>query len=103
MSLPEASAADRSHLADISITRLGKRPAPGNSEVTGVSIVGNYGLSVYSVGAGTGEALFLKEGSTWRVLGSNAYDASGRGLLHFGVSPDLARNLIAGLQAPPSQ
>jgi len=94
-------ASDETRIAEISAARLGGGRAPQDVEVTGVSIYGRYGLTVYKIGTAQGEALFLKERTGWRVLGSDAFDPGGRGLYHFGVQPDLARALIAGLHPPP--
>jgi hypothetical protein len=102
MAQSEQSGDDRWRIAEIASARLGGGRPSAAVEVTGVSIVGKYGLTVYSTGSARGEALFLKQHSEWRVLGSNGFDPGGRGLLHFGLSPDLARSLIAGLEPPPA-
>lgn len=47
------------------------------------------------------ETLFLQQGEAWRVLASDVYYPDGRGLLRVGLSPALARKLIAGLKPPP--
>lgn len=81
--------------------RLGGSRAATAPHVTGVSIAGGYGLAVYMIGNSPQECLFLKENGAWRVLGVDTFVPNGRGLLHFGLSPALAKSLIDGLRAPP--
>jgi hypothetical protein len=85
-------------IAAMAYDRLGGSRAPAPVQVTAVSIVGNYGLAVVQIGRSTGETLFEKEKGSWRVLASNAYIPGGRGLLRFGISQDLARQLDASLR-----
>ena len=98
-----ASASDGRRLADIAVQRLGGAKGPNPPVVTGVSVVGNYGLTVYTIGTSSQELLSIKERGGWRPLGTDAYSPDGRGLIHFGISPELAARLIARLQPPPSR
>ena len=94
---------DGYQLAEIAVARLGGPNAPAAPRVTGVSVVENYGLAVYDIGTSKQELLSIKEGGKWRPLGTDAYVSSGRGLVHFGLSPDLANRLIEELAPPPDQ
>ncbi len=96
-----ARPSDGYRLADIAVQRLGGANAPNPPVVTGVSVVGEYGLTVYTIGSSSQELLSIKEHGAWRPLGTDAYYPDGRGLVHFGLSPDLAARLIAGLNPPP--
>lgn len=98
-----ANPSDAWLLANIAFQRLGGANAQAPPQITSVSVVGGYGIAVYAVGQSTQELLCSKQGKSWRVLGSDAYVPNGRGLVHFGLSPDLASRLIAGLKAPPTQ
>jgi len=92
---------DGYQLAEIAVARLGGPNAPSAPHVTGVSVVENYGLAVYDVGSAKQELLSVKENGKWRPLGTDAYVPNGRGLVHFGLSPDLANRLIEELTPPP--
>jgi hypothetical protein len=98
-----AHPSDGYRLAEIAVARLGGPRAPLAPHVTGVSVVENYGLTVYDIGDSKQELLSIKEGGKWRPLGTDAYVASGRGIVHFGLSADLANRLIEELTPPPSQ
>jgi hypothetical protein len=94
---------DGYRLAEIAVARLGGSRAPLAPRVTGVSVVENYGLTVYDIGNSTQELLLIKERGQWRPLGSDAFVANGRGIVHFGLDPELANRLIEELTPPPSQ
>jgi len=92
---------DGYRLAEIAVARLGGSAAPAGMRVTGVSVVDNYGLTVYEIGSATQELLSIKENGNWRPLGTDAFVPNGRGLVHFGLSQDLANRLIEALAPPP--
>jgi len=94
---------DGYRLAEIAVARLGGPSAPLAPHVTGVSVVENYGLTVYDIGQSKQELLLIKEDGKWRPLGSDAFISNGRGIVHFGLSQDLANRLIEELTPPPSQ
>jgi hypothetical protein len=94
---------DGYRLAEIAVARLGGPSGPSAPRVTGVSVVENYGLTVYDLGQSKQELLLIKEDGKWRPLGSDAFASSGRGIVHFGLSQDLANRLIEELTPPPSQ
>jgi hypothetical protein len=89
-------------LADIAFERLGGVHAANPAHVTGVSIIGGFGIAVYVVGRANQELLCTKQGGTWRPLGTDAFLPDGRGLVHFGLSPQLAARLVAGLKPVPT-
>jgi hypothetical protein len=90
-------------VADIAYDRLGGSQSTVPLQVTSVSIVGNYALAVLQMGHAAHETLFERENGKWRALADNAYVPGGRGLLRFGISPDLARQLDANLEPVDSQ
>jgi hypothetical protein len=98
---PAPNAPESVRIADIAYNRLGGSKASGNIQVTSVSIVGEYGLAVVQIGAAQNETLFKRERSGWRPLASDAFLPDGRGLLRFGVTPDLAHALVENLRPLP--
>lgn len=84
-------------IADSAYNRLGGGHASSPVQVTSVSVVGDYGLAVLQIGANMSETLYEKERGAWKPVASDAYVSGGRGLLRFGISPDLARQLDASL------
>jgi hypothetical protein len=85
-------------IEDMAYNRLGGAGAPSAVQVTAVSVVGTYGLVLVQIGHSTNETLFKENSSGWHPLASDAYVQGGRGLLRFGISPELARQLDDGLK-----